>query len=148
MNIKQLSPSKSGRYKQGYVDPMVCKKLFPSLSRDAIIYRSSYELKFITWLESSDKVKHWGSECFYIPYTYVDGTTHRYYPDYFVEFVDGTKMVVEIKPYSQTQRPINEHSWVAKEYMKNMCKWKATQEFCKSKGFVFKILTEKTIKQL
>jgi hypothetical protein len=146
--IKHLKPKQNSRYKQGYIDPQSCKKLFESISKEAIIYRSSYELKFIMWLENSDKVARWGSECFYIPYMFVDGTTHRYWPDYFVEFVDGTKMVVEVKPYNQTKKPINENCWAAKEYAKNMCKWKATMEFCKKKGYEFKILTEKTINQL
>ena len=106
MNIKQLKPKQNSRYKQGYIDPRSCKKLFNQLSREKIIYRSSYELKFITWLEQSNLVKRWGSECFCIPYLFVDGTTHKYYPDYFVEMTDGTKMVVEIKPYNQTQKPV------------------------------------------
>lgn len=148
MDIKNLKPKQNGRYKQGYIKPSSCKKLFEQISKDVIIYRSSYELKFIMWLENSDKVARWGSECFSIPYMFVDGTTHRYWPDYFVEFVDGTKMVVEIKPYNQTQKPVNENCWVAKEYTKNMCKWKATMEFCKKKGYKFKVLTEKTINQL
>lgn len=148
MDIKQLKPTKNSRYKQGYIDPRSCKKLFNQLSRERIIYRSSYELKFITWLEQSNLVKGWGSECFCIPYLFVDGTTHKYYPDYFVEMTDGTKMVVEIKPYNQTQKPVNENCWAAKEYAKNICKWKATMEFCKKKGYQFKVLTEKTIKQL
>lgn len=148
MNIKQLKPKQQSRYQQGYIDPKTCKKLFEELSHQPIIYRSSYELKFITWLEGSNKVKRWGSECFYIPYMFIDGTTHKYYPDYFVEMVDGTKMVVEIKPYNQTKKPVNENCWAMKEYTKNMCKWKATMEFCQRKGYVFKILTEKTINQL
>ena len=119
------------------------------MKNDKIIYRSSYERKFISWLENNEKVKHWGSECLRIPYLYVvDGKMHSYYPDYFVEFVDGTKMVVEIKPSSQTKKPLNENSWVAREYIKNRCKWKATMEFCESKGYKFKILTEKTINMI
>lgn len=148
LSIKHLKPKQNSRYKQGYIDPRSCKKLFEQISKEAIIYRSSYELKFIMWLENSDKVARWGSECFCIPYMFVDGTTHKYWPDYFVEFVDGTKMVVEIKPYNQTKKPINENCWAAKEYTKNMCKWKATMEFCKKKGYQFKVLTEKTINQL
>lgn len=148
MNIKQLKPSKSSRYTQGYVDPTTCKKLFEQVSNQRIIYRSSYELKFITWLENNNKVKRWGSECFYIPYLYKDGTTHKYYPDYFVEMIDGSKLVIEIKPYNQTQKPTNANCWAAKEYMKNICKWKAAMEFCKNKGYTFKVLTEKTINQL
>lgn len=148
MDIKQLKPQKNSRYKQGYINPKSCKKLIPGTSAEKIIYRSSYELKFITWLENNSNVKFWGSECFYIPYMFVDGTTHKYYPDYFVEMTDGTKLVVEIKPYNQTQKPINENCWAAKEYTRNKCKWAAAIEFCKNKGYRFKILTEKTISQL
>lgn len=148
MNIKQLKPQKNSRYRQGYIDPRSCKKLLPGVAHEKIIYRSSYELKFILWLESNSKIKQWASECICIPYIFVDGTTHRYYPDYFVEFIDGTKMVVEIKPYNQTKKPINENCWAAKEYTKNKCKWAAAIEFCKKKGYAFKILTEKTINQL
>lgn len=148
-NIKQLKPSRSSRYKQGYINPESCKKLFPNIKHDRIIYRSSYEKKFMIWLESNKSVKYWGSECFSIPYYYiVDEKYHKYYPDYFVEFEDGTYMVVEIKPSNQTIKPINENCWAAREYIKNQCKWKATKEFCESKGYKFKILTEKTINKL
>ena len=118
------------------------------MKTDRIIYRSSYERKFIVWLENNEQVKNWGSECIRIPYLYIDGKMHSYYPDYFVEMMDGTKMVVEIKPSSQTKRPVNENTWVGKEYRKNMCKWKATMEFCQAKGYKFKIITEKTINNL
>lgn len=148
MEIKQLKPQKEGRYKQGYINPKSCKKLFESLSNEPIIYRSSYEYKFIIWLETDKRVKSWGSECICIPYMYTDGTTHRYYPDYFVEMVDGRKMVVEIKPSSQTKKPMNENSWLYKEYSKNVCKWKEAMKFCQAKGYEFRILTEKTINQL
>ena len=57
-------------------------------------------------------------------------------------------MVIEIKPSSQTVKPVNENSWVGREYVKNMCKWKATIEFCKAKGYKFKVLTEKTINKI
>lgn len=148
MGIKDFKPIKDGRYSQGYINPSSCKKIFPQMKTEKIIYRSSYERKFIAWLENSEQVKNWGSECIRIPYLYIDGKMHSYYPDYFVEMVDGTKMVVEIKPSSQTKRPVNENTWVGKEYRKNMCKWKATMEFCQAKGYKFKIITEKTINNL
>lgn len=148
MNIKQLKPSKKSRYNQGYINPTSCKKLFPTMVKQEIIYRSSYEKKFITWLESNKSVKYWGSECLKIPYLYIDGKMHNYYPDYFIEMVDGSCIVVEIKPHNQTIKPINENCWAYKEYTKNMCKWRATKEFCDAKGYQFKILTEKSISKL
>lgn len=147
--IKQLKPRKNGRYSQGYINQESCKKLFPQLKCESIIYRSSYEKKFIYWLESNPAVKYWGSECIKIPYLFVkDQKMHSYYPDYFVEMQDGTCLVVEIKPSNQTNKPLNENSWAYNEYIKNMCKWKATKEFCNAKGYQFKIITEKTIKNI
>lgn len=148
MNIKQLKPKCNSRYKQGYINPLSCKKLFPQLKHDRIIYRSSYERKFILWLEQNKHVKYWGSECFKIPYMMPDGKSHSYYPDYFVEMENGEKWVVEIKPYNQTQKPINENCWAAKEYIKNICKWKEAKQFCVNKGYKFYIFTERTIEKL
>ena len=148
-NIKQLKPSKSARYQQGYLDINCCKKYFPQLKNDKIIYRSSYERKFMMWLENCKNVKYWGSECFYIPYYCVlDQKTHHYYPDYFIEFNDGKHVVVEIKPLNQTIQPENKNSYAYQTYIKNVCKWKAMKEFCESKGYEFKILTENTISKL
>lgn len=103
------------------------------------------------WLESNPHVTHWASECICIPYYYVvDKKTHHYYPDYFVEFDDGRCVVVEIKPSSQTKQPmaLNEDSYSYREYIKNRCKWKAAVEFCKARGYDFKILTEHTVMKL
>lgn len=148
-SIKNLKPSKTSRYEQGYINTKSCKKIFPELKSDKVIYRSSYEKYFIVWLENNKNVKHWGSECICIPYTSsLDGKVHRYYPDYFIEMIDGTGIVVEIKPYNQTQKPINENSYAQKEYIKNVCKWRAAKEFCEHKGYLFKIITEKSIEKL
>ena len=148
-NIKSFKPNKNSIYSQGSINPESCKKLFPQMKHDKIIYRSSYEKKFVSWLENNPEVKYWGSECLRIPYFYPkDGKTHSYYPDYVVQMQDNTLMIIEIKPSSQTTKPVNENTWVGEAYYKNMCKWKATLEFCKNKGYKFKILTEKTINQI
>ena len=147
--IKNFKPSKNSNYLQGYINPESCKKLFPQMKHEKIIFRSSYEKKFVAWLENNPDVKYWGSECLRIPYFYPkDGKTHSYYPDYVVQMQDNTLMVIEIKPSSQTTKPVNENTWVGEAYYKNMCKWKATMEFCKNKGYKFKIITEKTINRI
>ena len=144
--IKNLKPQRKSRYNQGYIKPDSCKKVIDRAQ--PIIYRSSYEKRFVIWLEHNPKVVRWGSECACIPYLFVDGKMHKYYPDYFVEYEDGTKMLVEIKPANQTRPPVNENCWAAKEWAKNSCKWKAAMEYCKAKGFKFQILTENTINKL
>ena len=57
MKIKNLKPKLDGRYQQGYVNPESCKKLFPQMKHERIIFRSSYEKKFIYWLENNPAVK-------------------------------------------------------------------------------------------
>lgn len=147
--IKNIKPSLNSRYQQGYVNTSACTKLFPSCKQERIIYRSSYEKKFIIWAENNPDVVHWGSECVEIPYfSRVDNKTHRYYPDFLLEFTDGTLMLVEIKPKNQTVKPVNESSYAAREYIRNKCKWAAALEWCRARGIKFKILTEKTIENM
>ena len=134
------------------INPATCSKLMDPSS--PVIYRSSYEKKFIYWLESSPAVARWGSECLVIPYQIPgDPNWHSYYPDFYVEWKNGEKWVVEIKPASQTVNPLlyenrKNSQWYRDQWRKNSSKWRAAQEFCKAKGFSFKILTEKTISKL
>lgn len=149
MNIKQLKPSKKARFQQGYINPKSCKKLFQSVENQPIIYRSSWEKRFILWCENCKKVVHWGSECTCINYyNPVDQKTHRYYPDFVVQLDDGTVMIVEIKPSNQTVPPDIENSWACRTYAVNSAKWKALEKLCEEKGYKFCILTEKTINRL
>lgn len=149
MDIKQLKPKKNGRFSQGYINPNSCKKLFESVKNKPIIYRSSWEKKFIYWCEMSKNVKYWGSECIHIPYfNAYDKKEHKYYPDFVVEMENGQIMIIEIKPHNQTVKPVNENSWANKAYITNMSKWSEINKQCKLKGYKFCILTEHTINSL
>ncbi len=146
MNIKELRPSAKSRYEQGYVNPNSCKKLFESLRGEPIIFRSSLEKKFVTWCETNSKVKAWGSECMQIPYWDPrDEKTHTYNPDFAVEMVDGKKIIVEIKPYSQSIKPKYPYreDWNWNNYIKNTLKWKAAKEYLDARGIGFVVVTEK-----
>lgn len=149
MDIKSLKPRKNGRFQQGYINPNNCKKLFESVKNQPIIYRSSWERRFISWCENCKKVKYWGSECICIKYhNPVDQKQHRYYPDFVVQLEDGTILIVEIKPKNQTQIPDCENSWATKTYAVNSAKWSEIKKRCDEKGYKFCILTEKTIAKL
>lgn len=145
MNIKQLKPRKQSRYSQGYLDPRTCKKYIDP--GHPIIYRSSYEKKFIVWCENSKQVVRWGSEVVQIPYKIGD-KPHTYNPDFYVEMDNGEKWLVEIKPKNQTVKPSNENSWLMNEWVKNNYKWRAAMAFCNARGLKFKIFTEQTIGRL
>lgn len=148
-DIKKLKPKLYNRYKQGYINPLSCKKLFESERNKPIIYRSSWEKRFIIWCESCKKVKHWGSECVGIPYILpIDNKTHTYYPDFVVEMDNGDVLIVEIKPLNQIEQPANDNSYAMMTWLKNCSKWNAVKEVCKQKNYKFCILTEKTINRL
>lgn len=147
--IKSIRPSKNSRFKQTYINPESCHKLFESLRHQPIICRSSWETKFIHWCENCPNVKAWGSECISWQYTsYLDGKVHTYYPDFVVEMKNGEKWVVEIKPYQQTQKPDPNNQWLTREYIKNVSKWTSIKERCDRLGYKFYVLTEKTIGKL
>lgn len=118
-----------------------------------IVYRSSWELRFMKYLDNNPNILEWGSEELPIPYVSpLDNMVHRYFPDFIVKAkqLNGTvkTLIIEIKPHSQTQEP-PARSNKSKSYITevatwgvNSAKWKAAQTFCESKGWDFKILTE------
>jgi hypothetical protein len=120
-----------------------------------ITWRSTWERRVMSWLDMSDNVIYWASEELVIPYyDPVTNKIRRYFPDFIVKIrkKDGTVKthVIEVKPEYQTKQPerkrktqkfINEQV----TYIINQSKWKAAEEFCKDRGWVFQILTEKDI---
>lgn len=151
MDIKKLKPKKNGRFKQGYINPKSCKKLYESQKNKPIIYRSSYEKIFIEYLESSKSVESWGSECIGIKYIdKFDNTEHEYFPDY-VAKINGVTHIFEVKPYKQCIPPdknLPRDSYTWRTYIKNLSKWEATKRFCVQNNMVFKIITEHTINKI
>ena len=115
-----------------------------------VIYRSSWERKFMIYCDYHPSIIQWSSEEISIPYiSPVDRKTHRYFPDFIIKKLNSSNKVeilmIEIKPISQTIRPKKK---VIKEIIKwqiNNSKWKAAENFCKKYGWKFKILTEKEL---
>lgn len=121
-----------------------------------VIYRSSWERKFMIYCDSHPSIIQWSSEEMSIPYVSpIDKKTHRYFPDFVIKKVNskGEKqtLMIEIKPSSQTSKPKmgNKKSRFIKEnitWQINNAKWKAAENFCQKYGWKFKILTEKELK--
>lgn len=142
------------KFRQGIFRPRNPEKYVGNPNN--IIYRSSWELAFMTWCDNEDSIKQWASEEFSIKYVKpTDGRVHRYYPDGFIVVEDkaGTvkKYIIEIKPKKQTVPP-KKRSRVTKSYIQectnyaiNEAKWKAAHEFALDNGVEFKILTEENI---
>jgi hypothetical protein len=117
-----------------------------------VIYRSSWEYKFMKWCDLTHSIQEWGSEEIIIPYiSPVDGKHHRYFPDFYVK-INNQKYLVEVKPLKQTKEPKTQKR-MTKRYISevttwavNKAKWKAATEFCKDHQWEFKIITEKELK--
>ena len=119
---------------------------------DNIIYRSSWEVRVMKYLDENPNVIWWASEELPIPYrSPIDNRVHRYFPDFIVKVrrKDGLVMtyILEVKPESQTKMPVQKRRTKkfiqeAATYAINQEKWRAADIFCKEHGWQFKILTE------
>lgn len=122
------------------------------------IYRSSYELRLMTWADSNKNVVKWCSECTPLKYYYpLDQKMHVYFPDIYAEIYNTNlkkieKYMVEIKPkkeLSLPKKPKNKNAKANRRYLtesatyvKNQQKWEAATNYCKEHGWIFKIITE------
>ena len=137
------------KYKQGKYFPRLPSK-YKGNPRN-IIYRSSWEYKFMKWCDQTPSVQEWGSEEIAIPYiSPVDGKRHRYYPDFYLK-VNNKKYMVEVKPARQTKEPKTQRKHT-KRYITevvtwsiNKAKWKAAKAYCKDRRYEFKVVTEKEL---
>jgi len=119
-----------------------------------IVYRSSWELRVMKYLDENPRVIWWASEELYIPYVSpVDNRVHRYFPDFIAKVKQEDKettLVLEVKPFKQTQQPtqVRRTKRFIQEtvtYAVNQQKWKAAEMFCKEHGWQFKLITEKEL---
>ena len=117
-----------------------------------IIYRSGWELKFMNYLDRQPDVISWSSEEVIIPYkSPIDNKFHRYYPDFWVKTLKGESLI-EIKPKRQTLPP-KENPKHRRRYLKEVKTWginsaifAAAEQFCKSKGWEWRIITDDVFK--
>lgn len=125
------------------------------------VVRSSWELIFFRWCDNNPAIVEWCSEPMGIGY--IDPTERgpsgapkkrRYFPDAVIKVLNKEGGVdcwlVEIKPEKETRPPspgrtkssktkIHE----AKTWATNSAKWRAAEEYCRRRGWYFRILTEK-----
>ena len=72
---------RDSKYHQGHFHPRNPEKYIGDCGN--IVYRSSWELKFMQWCDRNENIMEYGSEEFWIPYVSpVDNRVHRYFPDF------------------------------------------------------------------
>jgi len=147
---------------KGKFTPANAEKYIGDISK--IRWLSLWERAVMKWLDKNTDVVRWGSEIVKIRYhCETDQKSHLYLIDFYVEFTDGRRLLVEVKPSAQTTPPKQmntEPSHIsgarnrrrakylkeAKTYIKNMSKWKAAADFAKKNGMSFEIWTEQQLK--
>lgn len=127
-----------------------------------IVYRSSWELKCLKYLDSNPNVIKYSSESIVIPYAkpikwnkgkVVQTKTARYFPDFFAVIRQGNgkkvEFLIEVKPYKECVPPSRKgnrrtQTLIREEmtYAINQSKWDAARAYCAERGWVWKVLTE------
>jgi len=130
---------------KGYFEPKNPKKL---LSGKRIIFRSSWERKFMEMCDSHPNIIQWASEHPDTKIPYYNPVSHKhtiYVPDFFVVYKDknGKNRVelVEVKPAAETYLKEAKSTRHKIALAVNVAKWKAAQEWCQRKGIKFRVIT-------
>jgi hypothetical protein len=115
--------------------------------------RSSWETRFASWVDKNPQILKWNSEETVIPYRCpTDNKIHRYFVDFKIQVKGKDDLLrtylVEVKPAKQTVPPVypgkrtQRYLTESLTYLKNQAKWAAATEYCKDRGWQFKIITE------
>jgi len=88
------------------------------------------------WFDAEPSVASYGYETISIPYVsnVRSGKVRRYYPDFLVEFTDGKRVLVEVKPKKRLYQA---------EVRKKL---DAAQEWCGAHGVTLQVITEDELK--
>jgi hypothetical protein len=138
-------------YKQGYYTLVNPSKYVGDPAK--VCYRSSWELELHKFFDNNTRIVRWSSEEIAIPYLKpTDGKLHKYYPDYWVEYInkDGEilREIIELKPIAQTRLPRGNSKHKLYEHLQltvNLAKWRAAEAWCKQHGMKFRIVTERSV---
>lgn len=119
--------------------------------------RSSWEMKFAHYCDVNPSIIKWNSEGVKVPYwSHSDQKQRTYHVDFIivVKGINGElrTMMIEIKPYSQTIKPVKKkgkkiESFIneMKTYEVNMDKWMHAAQYAKERGWEFIIMTEEQL---
>ena len=147
--IKNVKPQ--NKWKNGIINDVRIFKKY--IGTGPIIYRSSWEYKFILYCEENNNIVKWSSEPVKIPYIDIhDKKKKNYYPDFYMKLSNGKEYIIEIKPKNflkkpnppkiQNKRLVESYIKSIKMYRMNLSKWKSAKEWANNRGWIFKLITE------
>lgn len=155
--IKSFLKPRNGekRPRQGYFRPVNPDKYMGDINQ--IIFRSSWEFKFLQWCDLSPTILKYASEPVGIVYySPLDHRPHRYWVDFYIIVRDKDggehKYLVEVKPNKyivppprpdrMTNKQTANYLYAAKQYILNQAKFEAARNFATERGVKFGIITE------
>ena len=116
---------------------------------DNVIFRSSWELSFMNFIDRSDVVVKWASEEISFRYYLItDKKWHRYFPDFYLELITGDKFIIEIKPFNERIIKKKNNPHIVETFIKNQSKWKSAKEIADENNLKFIILDEYDLKKI
>lgn len=122
-----------------------------------ILFRSSWELRFMKFCDDNINVLHWSSEEIKIPYYKPTDVikpgqkrkVRHYYPDFYVEYIHPSgevhREIVEIKPMKETKQTKKSSTYDKLCIQVNEAKWKAAKQYAQKCGMHFRVITEKSM---
>lgn len=132
------------------------------IGKHPIMYRSSWELTMMMWLDKHPFVLQWASESNNIQYK--NPLTNRwsiYIPDFVIIYADGSGNgnthceMVEVKPKKECpgHQPVSKRTGrnlkVSQETRMaqavNQAKWEAALQYCQKMGWKFRVITEESL---
>lgn len=150
-----LKPKHNSKTVQGYFIPKNPKKYKGDITK--IIYRSSWEFKFLEYCDNSDSVVEYSSEPIGIPYfNPITKKISKYWIDFYIMLKNKNgeiiKWLIEIKPNDYLKAPLPpkiltekktlNYVRQAKNYIINQAKFEAAKEYAKRNNMKFGIITE------
>jgi hypothetical protein len=150
-----LKPQKGNKVKQGYFTPKNPEKYEGDPS--AIIYRSSWELKFLTYCDNHESIIKYAAEKVGVPYINpILKKESTYWIDCWMltKSPDGTltRWLIEIKPNKYltppeapnrlTEKATLNYAHHAKAYIINNAKFTAAKAYAAKNNMRFGIITE------
>lgn len=130
-----------------------------------VVYRSSWEKRFMIYCDLNPGILQWESEPYKIPYVDYYGKRRSYIPDFLVITTNSknpsmyNKYIIEIKPDKETREPTIPQGYISPKQLKNIeygygvwyknkHKWAYAKEWCVKNDLEFKLITEKQLPSL
>lgn len=126
--IEKMSLTKAKLMVAGKTHPKIQGSL-ETLKGGKVFYKSSWEKAFVEKIEVDNNIISFKYEPFYLEYKTTE--IHHYIPDILLNFNDGTKKLIEIKPSVFLETKINK------------IKFKTARKYCLKNNMTFEIWTEK-----